>query len=371
MSRRRSQPKRGGRQVFSMGSDPLDPAGFSVASSEWIEWMRTHNFSHATLVQHSFSLSKFVGWAELRGVTRPEQVTLPVLEAYQRHVSLRRKSDGTPLAWSTQTKRLAAVRVFFSWCTRQRRIGSNPASELVMPRQSHKLPAATLTHDEAEAVLALPDVGSAIGLRDRTVMEILYATAMRRGELVGLDLPDVDLARRWLTLRDTKNRWDRVVPMGERAAAWLTRYLAESRPQLLYGDDPGAVFLATNGERLGATWLSGQVHRYIEASDVGKSGSCHLFRHSAATLMLEGGADIRYIQELLGHRDLSSTHIYTRVAPERLAAIHAATHPGARLSATHDRTGRHDTEGTAVKSERGAPPPAGPQGSSADAADHT
>ena len=100
------------------------------------------------------------------------------------------------------------------------------------------------------------------------------------------------------------------------------------------------------------------MHRYIEASEVGKSGSCHLFRHSAATLMLEGGADIRYIQELLGHRDLSSTNIYTRVAPERLAAIHAATHPGARLPG-------------AVDEARGAPPPTCPQGSSADAADHT
>ena len=357
MSRRRSQPKRGGRQVFSMGSDPVDPTGFHVMASDWVEWMRTHNFSQATLVQHSFSLSKFVDWAELRGVARPADVTLPILEAYQRHVSLRRKSDGTPLAWSTQTKRLAAVRVFFSWCTKQRRILSNPASELVMPRQSHKLPAATLTHDEAETVLSIPDTATAIGLRDRAVMEILYATAMRRGEVVGLDLPDVDLARRWLTLRDTKNRWDRVVPMGERAAAWLTRYLTEARPHLLFGDDPGAVFLATNGERLGATWLSGQVHRYIEASEVGKSGSCHLFRHSAATLMLEGGADIRYIQELLGHRDLSSTNIYTRVAPERLAAIHAATHPGARLP-------------RAVAEARGAPPPTCPQGSSADAADH-
>ena len=92
-----------------------------------------------------------------------------------------------------------------------------------------------------------------------------------------------------------------------------------------------AVFLATNGERLGATWLTGQVHRYVEASGTGKAGSCHLFRHSAATLMLEGGADIRYVQELLGHRSLASTHIYTRVAPERLAAVHAATHPGAAL----------------------------------------
>jgi hypothetical protein len=115
--------------------------------------------------------------------------------------------------------------------------------------------------------------------------------------------------------------------MGERAATWLVRYLAEARPHLVRDEAVPAVFLATNGERLGATWLTGQVHRYVEASGTGKAGSCHLFRHSAATLMLEGGADIRYVQELLGHRSLASTHIYTRVAPERLAAVHAATHP--------------------------------------------
>jgi len=114
-------------------------------------------------------------------------------------------------------------------------------------------------------------------------------------------------------------------------ATWLVRYLAEARPHLVRDEAVPAVFLATNGERLGATWLTGQVHRYVEASGTGKAGSCHLFRHSAATLMLEGGADIRYVQELLGHRSLASTHIYTRVAPERLAAVHAATHPGAAL----------------------------------------
>jgi integrase/recombinase XerD len=328
---RRARPKRGGRQVFVIGSDPVDPTGFHVTGSDWVEWMKTHNYSHHTLIQHSFHLAQFVAWAELRGITRPADVTLPILEAYQRHVSLCRKADGTPLAWSTQNKSLGTVRVFFSWCAKQRRILANPASELVMANQTHKLPTATLTHDEAEIILALPDVSTVLGLRDRAVMEMLYATGMRRGELVGLDLPDVDLARRWLTLRNTKNRWDRVVPMGERATAWLIRYLTDARPKLLVGEDSGAVFLATNGERLGATWLSGQVHRYLEASEVGKPGSCHLFRHTAATLMLEGGADIRYIQELLGHQNLTSTQIYTRVAPERLSAIHAATHPAATL----------------------------------------
>jgi len=331
VSPRRSQPKRGGKSTFAVPGDTTAPDGFAVMAEEWLAWLGSHNYSHMTAVDHSYWLARFAAWAELRGVHRPADVTLAVLEAYQRHVSLLRKPDGAPLSWNTQARALVALRAFFSWCKKTRRLLSNPAAELVMPRQAHKLPSATLTHAEAEAVLSMPDTGSVTGLRDRSVLELLYATGMRRGELVGLDLADVDLARGWLTLRVTKTRWDRVVPMGERAGAWLARYLSDARPKLLLDDAVPAVFLATNGERLGATWLTGQVHRYVEASGVGKAGSCHLFRHSAATLMLEGGADIRYVQELLGHRALSSTHIYTRVAPERLAAVHRATHPGAVL----------------------------------------
>jgi integrase/recombinase XerD len=327
-----------------------------------LEWLTVHHYSPVTVLDRSWYLATFITWAELRGLTGPRDVTLSVLEAYQRHVGLRRKADGMPLAWSTQAKSLVPVRAFFGWAARTHRILYNPASELVLAKKDHALPKATLTHDEVEQVLAVPDVTTPLGLRDRVVLELLYATAMRRGELVGLELPDVDLARHWLTLRQTKTRWDRVVPMGPRAGRWLTRYLTEARPELLVGPDPGAVFLAANGEPLGPKWLSSQVRRYVTAAEFGKTGSCHLFRHTAATLMVERGADIRYVQELLGHRDLSSTTIYTRVAPERLAAIHAATHPGAVLV-----TDREDTNASATR--RGAPPPASPQGSCADAAD--
>ena len=152
--------------------------------------------------------------------------------------------------------------------------------------------------------------------------------------------------------------------MGERAAAWLTRYLADARPQLLVGEDPGAVFLATNGERLGATWLTGAVHRYIAGSGTGKTGSCHLFRHSAATLMVERGADIRYVQELLGHRDLQ-LHPHLHEGRPRAPGRHPRRHPprsGARRQPRQKRPGHR-------RRRVGAPPPAGPQGSSADAPD--
>jgi integrase/recombinase XerD len=343
MSPRRARPVRRARTHVAIPGDPTDPHGFCGAVTEWLGWLGAHNYSPATVHDAVRHLGAFVTWAEVRGIGRPADVTLPVLEAYQRHVAQRRKPDGMPLAWSTQASVLIPLKSFFAWATRTRRILYNPASELVLPKQNHSLPKPTLTPTEAEAVLALPDTGTVIGLRDRAILELLYATAMRRGEVVGLDLHDVDPSRNWLTLRETKGRFDRVVPMGERAGAWMARYLADARPELRCGSDPGAVFLTTNGERLVPGWLTAHVHRYLDASGVGKSGSCHIFRHTAATLMVERGADIRYVQELLGHRNLSTTAIYTRIAPEALAAVHRATHPGAALPATAAcRRGDHE-----------------------------
>ena len=303
MSPRRSQPKRGGKSTFAVPGDPADPDGFGAVGSDWLEWLGAHNYSHMTLVDHSYWLAPSppgpnCGACTARP-TSPSRCWRPTSATSRCAAS----PTASPLSWSTQSRALVALRAFFSWCKKTRRLLSNPAAELVMPRQSHKLPGATLDprrsrggagharHRDRHRPAGPGRAGAA--LRHRPCAE---------GELVGLDLPDVDLARGWLTLRVTKTRWDRVVPMGERAAAWLARYLADARPHLVIDQAVPAVFLATNGERLGATWLTGQVHRYVQASGVGKAGSCHLFRHSAATLMLEGGADIRYVQELLGHR---------------------------------------------------------------------
>ena len=343
MSPRRPRPKKPRKPIAPIPGDPTDPEGFCVTGADWVEWLGVHNYAENTLRTYSTNLTTFVTWAEVRGLRSPKDVTLPVLETYQRHVSLYRKPNGMPLAWSTQCDRLVPLKVFFSWCTRSRRILYNPAADLVLPKQNHSLPKATLTHQEAEAVLSIPDTTTALGMRDRVILELLYATGLRRGELGRLHLLDVDLVRNWLTLRTTKTRFDRVVPMGERAGAWVTRYVADFRPQLLVGADPGFVILAANGEGMGLPAISALVTHYIAAAGVGKSGSCHLFRHTAATLMLEGGADIRYVQELLGHRDLNSTQIYTRVVPERLASIHRATHPGASLPPTATcAAGRHE-----------------------------
>jgi integrase/recombinase XerD len=142
-------------------------------------------------------------------------------------------------------------------------------------------------------------------------------------------------------VREGKGRKDRMIPTGERAAVWCERYLEEARPELAPEPDNGVLFLTVTGLRIHIENLSRLIASYVRDSGIGKPGSCHLFRHTMATLMLEGGADIRYVQQMLGHADISSTQIYTRVSLRALEAVHSATHPGAANEAHGART---DTE---------------------------
>jgi integrase/recombinase XerD len=228
--------------------------------------------------------------------------------------------------------RLVPVRGFFKWLVKQNILPSNPASELELPRLPVRLPAAVLTEEEVERVMAEVDVRTAVGVRDRAILEVLYSTGVRRQELVNLSVFDVDAERETLMVREGKGRKDRMVPIGERALGWVQRYVNEVRGQLVVPPDPGALFLTTNGEPLTPDWLTQKVRGYVKAAELGKSGACHLFRHTMATLMLEGGADVRYIQEMLGHAHLDSTQVYTRVSIRKLKAIHGATHPAAKLA---------------------------------------
>ncbi len=180
-----------------------------------------------------------------------------------------------------------------------------------------------------------PDTDTLFGLRDRAILEVFYSTAIRRFELMGLRVRDIDAARRTLFVSQGKGHKDRYVPIGERALHWVERYLADVRPKLAppSEDDSGngPLFLAYTGRALSLDFLTEMVTEYIAASGTTKAGSCHLIRHTTATLMLEGGADIRYIAELLGHARLETTQRYTQVSIERLRQVHAMTHPGAHL----------------------------------------
>ena len=260
-------------------------------------------------------------------------MTRPILQRYQRYLYHYRKANGAPLSFSTQATRLHPLVAFFKWLARENHILYNPASDLELPKQPRQLPKHLLSIAQVEAIINQPDIETPMGLRGRAILETLYSTGIRRAELIHLKLYDVDLERGSLMVRGGKGGKDRLVPIGERACAWIRRYLNEVRPLLMIEPDHGMLFVTDYGEAFEKNRLSDMVKKYVRHAGF-TSGSCHIFRHAMATHMLENGADIRYIQAMLGHSELSTTQIYTHVSITKLKEIHAATHP-AKLERTH------------------------------------
>jgi integrase/recombinase XerD len=313
--------------------DPDDPRGFPILVARHLEALAVRGRSKTTLDSAERVLRPFAAWCAERGATRPSEVTRTLLERYQRWLFHVRDESDRPLRLGTQHTRLSVVRRFFAWLAKERYLLSDPASALELPRKPIRLPTATFSLEEVEQILATPDLGTAIGLRDRAILETLYSTGIRRSELAALDLHDLDRERGWLTVRQGKGGKDRVVPIGERALAWIARYVDQARAALALPATDRALFLTATGTRFTPETLGFRVKKILGRSGIrAREGSCHLFRHTCATLMLEGGADIRFLQEMLGHAKLDTTQIYTRVSIQKLKEIHTATHPGAKLA---------------------------------------
>ena len=316
-------------------SPELPDNAMAWALMDFLVWSETTGATEATISTRKQALIVFVRWAAERSLARPQDVTLPILERYQRYLFHYRKANGDALGYVSQRSRLTPVKTFFQWLTRARYLLYNPASELQLPRPSKKLPHHVLTPAEVESILAQADITTASGLRDRAMLELLYSTGVRRMEVTRLKCYDVDTEAGSVMVREGKGRRDRFIPIGARACAWLTRYLQEVRPLLVVEPDVGYLFLADYGEPINRNAAGAITRRYIERAGFTFPGSCHLFRHAMATHMLENGADIRYIQAMLGHAKLTTTEIYTQVSILKLKEIHTATHP-ARLT-RHDR----------------------------------
>jgi integrase/recombinase XerD len=299
----------------------------SRALRDFIEACGAAGLSALTIRQRQRATRRFILWAEERGLVDPREITLPILERYQRHLYHYRKTNGEPLSFSSQYTELAPLKAFFAWLTRSHIILYNPASELQLPKVIRNLARYVLSIEDVERILAVPDTSTLLGLRDHAILEVLYSSAIRRSELKRLLIYDVDTKKGTLLVREGKGRKDRIVPLGERACAWVKQYVNDVRPQLVTGRDEGFLFLTAHGDSLTDDHLSGAVKEYIQKSGVHVNGSCHLFRHACATHMLENGADTRFIQAMLGHSNLATTQVYTHVALTKLKEIHNATHP--------------------------------------------
>jgi integrase/recombinase XerD len=327
--------KRRPTQMTAAPAMPIDPNGLLAWERRFITWMNTRNYAAGTIKSRDIALRRFIEWCDGRSLYRPEEITKPILERYQRHLYLyRRPTNGKAWTFRTQRLHLEPIKLWFRWLTRNNVTLWNPASELDLPRVVKHLPRQAFTQQEVESILALPDIREVLGLRDRALMEVAYSTGMRRSELAGLSIYDFDEQRRTLLIRHGKGDKQRMVPVGERASLWLRKYLDESRSELAIEPDDGHLFLGRVGEPIGSNYISQLVREYVVKAGIKKPGSVHLLRHSAAVQMLDHGCDIRFIKELLGHADLKTTETYTRVSIEQLARIHALTHPGASLEFT-------------------------------------
>jgi len=315
--------------------------GFEVLLNKFLEWMLVQNYSQKSALNHDVYIRYFMRWCDERGIAQPREVTRPILERYQRYLyHYRKQQTGEPLTFRVQRARLSSLRSYFKWLAKQNYVLYNPAADIELPRVERRLPRHVLTITEVEKILTLCDLNDALGIRDRAIMEVLYSTGIRRMEVINIKLYDVDKERGTLMVRLGKGKKDRMVPIGERALAWTEKYLVEVRPQLVTNPHEDHLFLTNLGEDFTRERLTQMVRRYVKRADIGKTGSCHLFRHTMATLMLENGADIRFIQAMLGHAELSTTQVYTQVGIRQLKQIHTMTHPAKlqRTGATKNTT---------------------------------
>ena len=315
--------------------DPNDPKGMIAMLEQYLEWRQVKNYAVRTIGTQRDYLRYFIDWCAVRGVSQPAEVTKPIIERYQRYMYHYRKANGDPLSFRSQHGRLVPIRGWFRWMARNNHILYNPASDIELPRLEHRLPKFVLTANEADQVLNQANVNDPLGLRDRAILEVFYSCGIRRMEMIGLRPYDLDMDRGVLTVRQGKGHKDRVIPIGDRAIAWVERYLVEVRPGLIVGDKSGdTLFLNDRGSPFSPEAMTMLARQYVNAADIGKKGACHLFRHTMATLMHENGADIRALQAILGHVRLDTTSIYTQVSIRKLKEIHTLTHPAKKDRST-------------------------------------
>jgi integrase/recombinase XerD len=283
----------------------------------WLE----EGLSRNTLAAYQRDLTLYADW--LAGQSRTLDTTSEHdLQSYfaARHAATKA---------TTANRRLTVFKRYFRWALREGAIQADPTLKLQSAKQALRVPK-TLTEAQVEALLHAPDVSEALGVRDRTMLELMYASGLRVSELVTLKTFHVSLNDHVLKVLGKGNK-ERLVPFGEVAGQWLRQYLGSARPELLAGKQTDDLFVTARGSKAGSAmsrvmfWMV--VKKYAQAAGIHAPLSPHTLRHAFATHLLNHGADLRSVQMLLGHADISTTTIYTHVARERLAALHAQHHP--------------------------------------------
>jgi len=313
-----------------------------IMAERFSEWLEAINYSPKTRVNYTRDVKVFLDWlADNTPVNSIAEVTPAHLQQYQIALYNFERSDNNEsaakekeakeprrLSVGTQANRLAAVRKFFSWLLGEQQIAYNPASTLQLPKQQHRLPRGVLTKSEARRLIEATPVVKPRDVRDRTILEVLYATGIRRAELLSLTIYDADLQTATLRIEHGKGNTTRIVPLTQSAIAALKLYLEEARAVFAHEAGQVRLFVSTrSGGPLDDDDIVRIVRKAATRAGIKKHVTPHTLRHTCATHLLKGHADIRQIQKLLGHRRLSSTEVYTRVELTDLHEVIARCHP--------------------------------------------
>jgi integrase/recombinase XerD len=280
----------------------------------WIE----DGLSANTLAAYRRDLTQYSAWLASSSARSLDETSEIHLREYG--VATHERSKAT-----TANRRLTVFKRYFRWALRERRIVADPTLKLLMARQPMRVPK-TLSEAQVEALLAGPDTSTPLGLRDRTMLELMYASGLRVSELVELKSVHVSLEQGALHATG-KGSKERVVPFGEEAHSWIRQYLSHARGEILKGQSSDALFVTGRGDGMTRQMFWIIVKKHATAAGITVPLSPHTLRHAFATHLLNHGADLRAVQLLLGHADISTTQIYTHVARERLRVLHAAHHP--------------------------------------------
>lgn len=280
-----------------------------------------------TVKAYAEDLSQFIEFAETQGVTDIHAADSALLRSFLAHL------QSLGLACASRARKTATLRSFFSYLAKQSLLPRSPAAGLRSVKTEQRLPK-YLRSDEMEALLAAPDAGTPLGLRDRALLETLYASGMRAGELVTLCLSDVDYDEGVIRVIGKGDK-ERLTLLGRQAVVALQRYIRKGRPELVLkaGVDDGALFVNRYGGRLSDRGVRKLFDRYCGAASAHLKITPHILRHTFATHLLSNGADLRLIQELLGHASVATTQMYTHVSTERLQEVYAQAHPRAKREA--------------------------------------
>ncbi|GAA3613686.1 site-specific tyrosine recombinase XerD [Secundilactobacillus similis] len=274
-----------------------------------------------TIASYRQDLAEFTAYLTTQQVTAFDQVTqLSILQFLK---TLQEAGK----ARSTVTRMVSTLRRFFRYLVQNEQLTTDPMTEIRSPKQGQHLPA-VLTVDEVTALLDAPDTTTKYGIRDRTILEVMYATGLRVSELVHLKMSDLHLDMGLIQTIGKGNK-ERIMPIGDVAIDWIDRYLNESRPKLLKQRQSPYLFLNAHGSGLSRQSIWQKIQQYVSVAGISKHVTPHTLRHSFATHILENGADLRIVQELLGHSDISTTQIYTHISKQRLTAVYRKAHPRA------------------------------------------